>query len=257
MSIKMVPKNIFSPLNGLELKNRAANFPIISTKVNSLDKVLLGGIRCGALTNFFGPSGVGKTQLVFQLSVVTASSIKDGGLNSRVIFIDPTNTFRPERLKEISESRGLNSDHILSRIVVYQPKTIRENISVLEQIRNISTKSKPRLLIIDSVTANFVKTQLVESLFSIQSHLGEFLHLLRLEAIEHGLAIVTTNSVRARLTSPPSIVEVGGNILSQSSHFGVQLSRNESNFYAKLVQPSLDLQQGYYRIDKKGLIDIN
>lgn len=40
---------------------------IISTGSLSLDRLLGGGIRTGLLTDIYGPSGTGKSQLCFSL----------------------------------------------------------------------------------------------------------------------------------------------------------------------------------------------
>ncbi|HEU4822941.1 MAG TPA: DNA repair and recombination protein RadB, partial [Nitrososphaeraceae archaeon] len=60
---------------------------IISTGSASLDSLLGGGIRSGLVTDFFGKSGTGKSQLCFSLCVNCAREIFPG---ETIIFIDTT-----------------------------------------------------------------------------------------------------------------------------------------------------------------------
>ena len=55
---------------------------MISTGSASLDELLGGGIRHGMITDVYGESGSGKTQMCFALAV---NCIKEGGNN--VLFI--------------------------------------------------------------------------------------------------------------------------------------------------------------------------
>ncbi len=71
---------------------------MISTGLKKLDNFLSGGIPNGVIVDIFGGNGTGKTQLLLQLSI---NSIKDGG---KVLFLDTTGGFRPERILEIQKN---------------------------------------------------------------------------------------------------------------------------------------------------------
>ena len=58
---------------------------IVSTGSKSLDSLLGGGIHSGLVTDFFGKSGTGKSQLCFSLCVNCACAIIPG---ETIIFID-------------------------------------------------------------------------------------------------------------------------------------------------------------------------
>ena len=47
----------------------------LSTGCESLDQLLYGGIDTHAVTEFYGPSGVGKTQLCYTLSAIADSQV--------------------------------------------------------------------------------------------------------------------------------------------------------------------------------------
>jgi RecA/RadA recombinase len=69
----------------------------ISTGSDNLDRLLLGGLETHAVTEFYGPSGVGKTQLCHTL---TANAILNKlQLNKKldnVVYVDTEAKFRPE-----------------------------------------------------------------------------------------------------------------------------------------------------------------
>ena len=50
------------------------------------------------IVDIFGGNGTGKTQLLLQLSI---NSVKNGG---KVLFLDTTGGFRPERILEIQKN---------------------------------------------------------------------------------------------------------------------------------------------------------
>ena len=90
-----------------------------TTGSKSLDGLLQGGIESQALTEIAGEFGSGKSQLCHTLCVTANLPKEKQGLGGNVIFIDTENTFRPERVNQISEALGvLNPDEILETIFV-------------------------------------------------------------------------------------------------------------------------------------------
>jgi RecA/RadA recombinase len=84
---------------------------MIKTGLEKLDNLLGGGIRNGTITDIFGASSTGKTQLALQIMVNT---LLEGGT---VFYQDTTGTFRPERLLELFKPKGLDSN-LLNNIKV-------------------------------------------------------------------------------------------------------------------------------------------
>ena len=62
------------------------------------------------MTEIAGEFGSGKSQLCYTLCVTGNMSEKKGGLGGNVIFIDTENTFRPERIHQIAENRGIGDE---------------------------------------------------------------------------------------------------------------------------------------------------
>jgi len=59
------------------------------------------------MTEIAGEFGSGKSQLCYTLCVTANLPFKKKGLDGNVIFIDTENTFRPERIHQVAESRGI------------------------------------------------------------------------------------------------------------------------------------------------------
>ena len=211
--------------------------------------MLLGGLQLGAVYDFYGASGVGKTQLCLQISTL-ASSPREHKVGGVVLYVDPTGSFRPERLKEIAEERSLDAEKVLSRVYLYEPRAIEEQIAVLTQLKKMSRK--PSVIIIDGVTDLFLSVNDI----STRTLLGKHLHSLCFAALKEEVAILLTNQVRERLGAKDTTTEAGGNVMAQGAHFRIKLSKKVSGlFSAEAIQPPLRPREVYYKITKAGLVD--
>jgi RecA/RadA recombinase len=198
--------------------------------------LLGGGIRTGMITDVYGESGSGKTQLCFTLCV---NCVREGG---RVLFVDTAGTFRPERVAEISGSKN-----VLEKIILVRALTVGDQVSAIQKIQDTGNG----LVVIDSLT----------SLFSAEysgpsRHLAVMKHLreLGVSAINSDCAVVVTNMVRnvpspipeqgsrkvARAIVPSRQREYLGSSVSIYSHMKMKLEiiyPKQSLFRATLIQP--------------------
>ncbi len=195
----------------------------ISTGSLSLDQLLGRGVSAGRVTEFYGESGVGKTQLCFQLCV-NAQTLSD---NSRdIIFVDTVGTFRPERIAEIAAGR-LDENELFKHIFLVKARTSTEQIKVLHSMNGF-TSGGVKMLIIDTLTDNFVyEFQGDKYISDRQAALARHLHELAVTAVDRDIAVVVTNTVRARLRREGGsyIAETGGNTVSQGVHVRIRLER--------------------------------
>jgi RecA/RadA recombinase len=210
----------------------------ISTGSKAVDALLGGGIRTGMITDIYGESASGKSQLCFTLC---ANCAKDA---ARTLFIDTTGTFRPERIMEIS-----GSQLALEKITYIRAFTTIDQMYATRKILEV----RPMLVVIDSLT----------SLFSTEYSgperhraLMKYLHELAFLAINLRCAIVVTNMVR---TGPPiTLIDQAGRNVAQAvvpwhqreylgstvsiySHMKIKLEivdSAKSSFQALLMQPS-------------------
>jgi RecA/RadA recombinase len=209
----------------------------IRTGSNAIDSLLGGGIHTGMITDIYGESGSGKSQMCFTLS---ANCAKEGASS---LFIDTAGTFRPERIVEISGSK-----QVLEKIIYIRALTTIDQINATKKIAQI----QPALVVVDTLT----------SLFSTEysgpaRHIAvmKYLHKLAVLAINLGCAIVVTNMIR---TTPMTLLDQAGRNIAQAvvsseqreylgssvsiySHIKIKLEivdSTKSSFQAVLVQPS-------------------
>jgi RecA/RadA recombinase len=210
---------------------------IISTGSKALDALLGGGIRTGMVTDIFGESGSGKSQLCFSLC---ANCSKYAG---KSLFIDTTGAFRPERIMEIA-----GFQLALEKINYVRAFTTIDQINATKKILEL----QPTLVVIDSLTSLF-STEYTgpERHRALMKHLHELARL----AICSDCAIVVTNMVR---NAPPiTLVDQAGRNVAQAvvpwqqrEYLGSSVSiychirmkveiidGTKSSFQAVLVQP--------------------
>ena len=77
---------------------------------------LIGKLEAGALTNFFGGPGTGKTNVCL---LAALECVKKGG---KVVYIDTEGGFSFERLKQLTK----NPDEALKSIDLIEPKTFKD-----------------------------------------------------------------------------------------------------------------------------------
>ena len=91
------------------LRYRLNTIERISTSSIELDKLLRGGIETKAVTEFYGDFGSGKTQMCHSLATIVSQDKSKGGVNGKCIYIDTEGSFIPDRVSEIANARGFNS----------------------------------------------------------------------------------------------------------------------------------------------------
>jgi len=237
---------------GSDAFERAIDRKKIDLGSKSMNELLSGGVRTGLVTDFFGASNTGKTQICFQLCVNSQHLDEE----SSVVFVDSSGTFRPERIVEISKGMKSKED-IFKRIMVVRARSVSEQIEVPRRLKK-DAPFNVRLLIIDTLTDNFIfEYQGGERIIERQAKLARHLHDLCSLAIRDDIAVVVTNTVRARVDSEQGYyeVETGGNVVSQGVHVRVHLSRDAHGLNAKLVQPPIVKPTAYFTIDSRGIID--
>ncbi len=106
----------------------------ITTGSSSLDALLGGGVETQNITETYGAFASGKSQVGFQLAVNVQLPESEGGLNGACLYVDSEATFRPERIKQMAEAKGLDTDKVLKNIFVgkaYNSLPYNENVYIL------------------------------------------------------------------------------------------------------------------------------
>lgn len=96
-----MPSKFQSGLQVLQMRQERVR--MITTGSQEVDTLLGGGMESGSITEIFGESRTGKTQLCLTLCVTCQLERGKGGGEGKAMFIDTEGTFRPERLREIAE----------------------------------------------------------------------------------------------------------------------------------------------------------
>ena len=204
--------------DGVEFAKKREDVYYITTGSQNLNALLGGkGIETKSLTEAYGAFGSGKTQLGLTLAVNVQLPKEKGGANGKAVFIDTEGTFRPERIRQIAEGMGANSEKVLKNILVARAFNSDHQILLIDKIAELIKEGEPiRLIIIDSLTAHFRaefagRGQLADR----QQKLNRYLHTLMKLAEQHNLAVYLTNQVMANpgmLFGDPT-TPVGGHIV--------------------------------------------
>jgi len=74
----------------------------VTSGSKALDEILDGGLETQTITEFYGEYGSGKSQICHQLCVNVQLPPERGGLNGAALYVDTENTFRLERIVQMS-----------------------------------------------------------------------------------------------------------------------------------------------------------
>ncbi len=235
----------------------------ISTGSSSLDNLLGGGVSSGRVTEVYGESGAGKTQLCFQLCVnLLATELKknEGDRKGDIVFIDTAGTFRPERLAQMAADR-ISEDKLFKHIFLVNARSSEEQARAVQSSQE-STSLNIQMLIIDTLTDNFVyEFQGEDHITSRQISLAHHLHDLSEMALDMDIPVVVTNTVRTRVldTGETRIIETGGNTVAQGVHLRLMLERLKGKgkgWAARLDDTDIKtIPRVRFKIEKNGIMD--
>ncbi|MDD1762139.1 MAG: DNA repair and recombination protein RadB [Methanothrix sp.] len=151
---------------------------------NSLDLLLGGGFESGIITQLYGESGTGKSNIVMQLAVQAVSR----GL--RVIFID-TEGFSGERFKQIA---GPGAEEMARKIMIFEPMSLEQQAIAIRESSKIAGRDLG-LVILDSATSLYRVLLEADDNRTIRRTLTVQLAELQEIARRHRIAVVITNQV--------------------------------------------------------------
>ena len=166
----------------------------LTTCSKALNSLMGGGFETQAITEMYGEFGSGKTQIAHQCAVSVQMKEKDGGLNGDVIIIDTENTFRPERIVQMSDALDMDSKEVLSRIHVARAFNSHHQMLLAEKAKEIAEEFNVKLLIVDSLTSHFRAEYVGRgTLADRQQKLNRHMHdLLRFGDLNNSVTVHTT-----------------------------------------------------------------
>jgi len=244
-----------------ELLEKRQNVLRLTTGSKRLDALLGRGLETQAITEFYGEYGSGKSQLAHQLCVNVQLPPERGGLGGRALYIDTENTFRTERILQMSGYLGLDPDEVFRGIILAEAYTSDHQMFLLENSDKVIKDNGIRLIVVDSLTGHFRSEYIGrENLAARQQKLNQHMHkLIRLARAFNTVALVT-NQV---MSSPDvffgePIRPIGGHIVAHTSHTRIFLRKTRRGpvRIARLVSsPYLPEGECVFRITENGIED--
>lgn len=214
-----------------EVLERRKTLVRFTTGSENLDAFLKGGVETQAITEIAGEFGSGKSQICHTLCV-TAATLDKGKEEGSIIFIDTENTFRPERIHQIAEVRGLEPEEIMKRVFACRINNSAHLEAIIKNLGKSVEQYKAKLVIVDSIISlHRAEFPGRETLAERQQRLNIMLHkLLRLAEI-YNIAVVLTNQVQSQPDNSSfggwndSTRAAGGNIMGHACTYRIFLRK--------------------------------
>ncbi len=245
---------------GDELLEKRKSVRKITTSSKAFDELMGGGIETNAITEMYGEFGSGKTQIALQLAVNATMPEEEGGVSSEIIMIDTENTFRPERIRQMAEGRGLDAIEVLKKIHVARAYNSHHQMLLVDKAIEIAKDKVVRLLIVDSLTSHFRAEYIGRgALANRQQKLNMHMHKLLRFADLNDAAIVVTNQVSSK---PDQIFgdptrPIGGHIVGHTATFRLYLrkSKGGKRICRLIDSPNLPEAEAVITITEEGVKD--
>ncbi|NLN71370.1 MAG: DNA repair and recombination protein RadA [Thermoplasmatales archaeon] len=245
---------------GEDILERRKSVTKLTTGSKAIDELLGGGLETQAITEFFGEFGSSKTQICFQLAVNATLPEEMGGFDSEVVIIDTENTFRPERIIQMSNYLGIDSGEVLKKIHVARAFNSQHQILLVDKAMELAKTKKIKLLILDSLTSHFRAEYIGRgALAERQQMLNRHMHDLLSFATLNNAAIAVTNQVSSKpdaFFGDPTR-PIGGHIVGHTATFRIYLRKGKAGKrVARLIDsPNMPEGEAVFMITEDGIKD--
>jgi DNA repair protein RadA len=153
-AVNMAFQNCISFSPASEVWNERKQSHYLTTCSNRLDEILGFGVEFGTITEVFGKSGCGKTQLCHQLCVNVQLSQEKGGVGGNSLYLDLKGDFRPERILEMGISLKIKNP---LNYVFYERVYSTDYLhATIKKMPSLLTQKNVRLIVIDSLISPFL-----------------------------------------------------------------------------------------------------
>ncbi|MDD3128486.1 MAG: DNA repair and recombination protein RadA, partial [Candidatus Methanomethylophilaceae archaeon] len=245
---------------GEDILERRKSVTKLTTGSKAVDELLGGGLESQAITEFFGEFGSSKTQICFQLAVNATLPEEMGGFDSEVVIIDTENTFRPERIVQMSNYLGIDPVEVLKKIHVARAFNSQHQILLVDKAMELSKTKKIKLLIVDSLTSHFRAEYIGRgALAERQQMLNRHMHDLLNFATLNNASIAVTNQVSSKpdaFFGDPTR-PIGGHIVGHTATFRIYLRKGKAGKrVARLIDsPNMPEGEAVFTITEDGIKD--
>ncbi|SCU90688.1 LADA_0F05820g1_1 [Lachancea dasiensis] len=212
-----------------------------------IDEVLNGGIRTHGITEIFGGSSTGKTQLLMQLSLSVQAPVAYGGLNGKCVFITTEGNLPTNRLDEmITYRRQIPGFEAVSQKNIFTVScndlANQEHILLVQLPILMERNPEIKLIIVDSIS-HHLRVELESKNFRDSQENRHYVdrmaqNLLKIAA-KNSLAVVVANQVGDKPLPEGSLCNGVG--LTSAFDYDYQLGwtvgwRDSSVFYRQTKQ---------------------
>lgn len=162
----------------------------------SLDRIMRNGLNTG-ITEISGESGVGKSQICLQLSLMVQLPVGRGGLGKAAVFICTEDAFPSKRLFQLADvfTKRNGESNYLDNIFIEHMHDSEDLLKcVLSRLPNLMRQKSIGLIVIDSVAGVFRLSNAIDR----ASDMRKLAHGLKTTSTEHGCAVVCVNQVISR-----------------------------------------------------------
>ena len=213
---------------------------MISSQIGSLDKIFSGGLQNGIITEISGLRGTGKTQFALQFTIDLLKN------NKKILFIDTTVEFRPERFLQILESRNLSTS-LLDNLHISRVTNTQNQIHILTNFNNKDFS----LLIIDNIADLFsFEYSKKEHIIEKNINFGNYITNLSKLALSKNIPIIITNQI---LSHDEKNYERMHAQLENYVHQKIQLEKIKNNYICKVLSPFIYETKFDYMITNSGI----
>lgn len=213
----------------------------VSTGCEPLDSLLGGGIERGVISNFYGESGSGKTNVCIQI----AAEVAENGGN--VAYIDTEASFSAERFMQIA------SEEELDNVFLKDATDFQEQEEAIQSLENM--KEDIQLIVVDSMVSLYRLKVNGENASKINNELSGQLSKLSGIARKQDIPVVITNQVYTSFEED-DLELVGRDVPKYWSKCLVQLSQNGKGVRTAEIAKHRSLPEGQkvsFKITDDGL----
>lgn len=192
----------------------------------SIDDMLSGGIEAGIITQIYGESGSGKTNLAIQF----ANTFLTENSDAKVIYID-TEGLSAERVHQVLG----NDSKVHTRFILYNPINLEEQRKNIEELKTVLPAIKKAAVIVDSLTVFYRKDVNTEGDTMARKVLNDMIVTLLALARRNNIPVIVTNQVYTDTESGINM-PLGGNVLAHNTKTIIELIKlSQGQRLARLV----------------------
>lgn len=194
----------------------------VSTGSNPLDNLLEGGIEKGVISNFYGESGSGKTNVCIQICAEVAMN---GG---NIAYIDTEASFSAERFAQIASESDLENVFVKDVTDFQEQEKAVNSLQVMEQEIN--------LIVVDSMVSLYRLKVNGGNASEVNNQLSEQLSKLSEIARNQDIPVVITNQVYSSFDDEGGLELVGSDVPKYWSKCLIQLSQSDDSRVAEIAK---------------------